>query len=91
MQKIRKDFKDLGRDQVCCIETRQDYKKGLSDYETEVYKLKADLDEAVKRTKSYVDREQLLGLEVTDYYELDGMIDDFNPYYLLWPLGCCDS
>ena len=19
-----------------------------------------------------------------DYYELDGMIDDFNPYYLLW-------
>lgn len=70
LQRIRNDFKD--------------YKKGLSHYETEVYKLKADLDEAVKRTKSYVEREQLLGLEVTDYYELDGMIDDFNPYYLLW-------
>ena len=23
---------------------------------------------------------------VKDYYELDGMIDDFNPYYLLWQL-----
>eukprot|EP00931_Biecheleriopsis_adriatica_P052316 TRINITY_DN3041_c0_g1_i3.p1 TRINITY_DN3041_c0_g1~~TRINITY_DN3041_c0_g1_i3.p1 ORF type:complete len:5045 (+),score=1273.98 TRINITY_DN3041_c0_g1_i3:2025-15137(+) len=61
-----------------------DYKKGLSTYAPDIASLRASLDEAVKRTQSYVQREQLLGLAVTDYYELDGMIDDYAPYYLLW-------
>ena len=25
-------------------------------------------------------------MEVTDYFELDGMIDDFAPYYKLWDM-----
>jgi len=62
----------------------QSYKKGLSDYKPKIYELRAALDEGVNRTRSYVEREQLLGLEVTDYFELDGMIDDFAPYYFLW-------
>jgi len=62
----------------------RDYSKGLTDYKPSIYKLRAALDEGVVRTKSYVDREKLLGLEVTDYFELDGMIDDFAPYYQLW-------
>eukprot|EP00442_Polarella_glacialis_P024664 CAMPEP_0115137118 /NCGR_PEP_ID=MMETSP0227-20121206/56805_1 /TAXON_ID=89957 /ORGANISM="Polarella glacialis, Strain CCMP 1383" /LENGTH=5027 /DNA_ID=CAMNT_0002544335 /DNA_START=143 /DNA_END=15226 /DNA_ORIENTATION=+ len=67
---IRADFKD--------------YNKGLSSYEPNISSLRAALDGAVHRTSSYVEREQLLGLEVTDYFELDGMIDDYAPYYLLW-------
>jgi len=66
---------------------RQDFKtyeKGLSDYEPSIRSLRKSLDEALDRTKSYINREQLLGLTITDYFELDGMIDDFAPYYQLW-------
>jgi len=67
---IRKDFTN--------------YKHGLSHYEPDIVSLRKSLDEGVARTQSYTRREQLLGLEVTDYFELDGMIDDFAPYYNLW-------
>jgi dynein heavy chain len=62
----------------------KDYTKGLSEYAPDIKKLREELDEGVNRTKSYVSREQLLGLQVTDYFELDGLIDDFAPYYQLW-------
>jgi WD40 repeat protein len=60
------------------------YSLGLTEYEEKVMELRGCLDEGVVRTKSFNEREQLLGLEVTDYFELDGMIDDFDPYYKLW-------
>ena len=35
-------------------------------------------------TQDYIWREQLLGLEVTDHCVLDGVSDNFAPYYRLW-------
>jgi len=61
-----------------------DYFKGLAEYEPSITSLRKDLDEAISRTQSFVAREKLLGQEVTDYFELDGMIDDYAPYYQLW-------
>eukprot|EP00971_Amphidinium_carterae_P156930 3110961-Amphidinium_carterae.1 len=58
--------------------------QGLSEYRPDVVRLRESLDDGVTRTQSYVKREQLLGLPVTDYFELDGMIDDYAPYYRLW-------
>ena len=43
-----------------------------------------DGEYGVVRVFSDEEREQLLGQDVTDYFELDGMIDDFAPYYQLW-------
>jgi dynein heavy chain len=61
----------------------KEFKNGLQ-YEPQIRELRKNLDEGVARTQSYVSREKLLGLEVTDYFELDGMIDDYSPYYKLW-------
>jgi dynein heavy chain len=67
----------------------KDYKKGLSHYEPDIKELHEALDLGLVRTKSYTEREKLLGLDVTDYFELDGMIDDFSPYYKLWDMVIC--
>jgi hypothetical protein len=64
----------------------KDYKKGLSDYKKDIVELHAALDDGLTRTKSFTSRENLLGLPVSDYFELDGMIDDYNPYYKLWDM-----
>lgn len=69
LHKIRKEFKD--------------YNDGQS-YQNDIYFLRKSLDEGVARTTSYNDRELLLGLQRSDYYELDGMIDDYKPYFTLW-------
>jgi WD40 repeat protein len=63
-----------------------DYNKALSDYKPQIYELRKALDEGKVRTESFMAREQLLGLELTDYFELDGMIDDYAPYYKLWDM-----
>jgi hypothetical protein len=41
-------------------------------YKPDIYELKGNLDTAVARTTSYNEREILLGLTTSDYYELDG-------------------
>jgi dynein heavy chain len=64
--------------------TFNNYKKGRTDYATDIYKLREALDHGKVRTNSFIERERLLGLTVTDYYELDGMIDDYAPSYQLW-------
>jgi dynein heavy chain len=70
--RIRQDFKD--------------YKQGLSTYKPDIVELNRALTEGKGRTKSFTDREKLLGLDLTDYFELDGMIDDYSPYYKLWDM-----
>eukprot|EP00392_Amoebophrya_sp_AT5.2_P008932 g8960.t1 len=69
LDKIRKSFKDYTLWQT---------------YEPDIYLLRSSLDKGVARTTSYNEREALLGLTRSDYYELDGMIDDYKPYYTLW-------
>ncbi|KAF4658988.1 hypothetical protein FOL47_007767, partial [Perkinsus chesapeaki] len=61
-----------------------DYSKGASEYEKNVEYLRASLDKGVDLVKSYRARASLLGLTPTDYWDLDGMIDDYASYYKLW-------
>ena len=63
-----------------------DFKKGLSEYEPDITKLRRELDQGKDRTGSYNSRERVLSLPVSDHYELDCMIDDYDPYYKLWNL-----
>lgn len=69
LDKIRKQFKDY---------------EAWAQYEADIYLLRQSLDTGKERTQSYNERESLLGLQLSDYYELDGMIDDYKPYFTLW-------
>eukprot|EP00928_Gymnodinium_smaydae_P036017 TRINITY_DN25241_c1_g2_i2.p1 TRINITY_DN25241_c1_g2~~TRINITY_DN25241_c1_g2_i2.p1 ORF type:complete len:3507 (-),score=695.75 TRINITY_DN25241_c1_g2_i2:57-10475(-) len=81
---FNKDMRDWGALLLHIRLKYTDYKLGLKEYKPNVYKLRRELDEGKRRTDSYNERERLLGLEVSDYYELDGMIDDYAPYFQLW-------
>jgi len=67
-----------------------DWVKGLSDYSmankcaTRIYTLKDNLDRAKERVQSFVDREKLFNIEMSDYSELDAMNEGFEPYFKLW-------
>ncbi|KAF4750387.1 hypothetical protein FOZ62_031501, partial [Perkinsus olseni] len=58
-----------------------DYTKGASEYEVNVEYLRSALDQGVDQVKSFRTRASLLGLTPTDYWDLDGMIDDYASYY----------
>ena len=56
----------------------------LMMYKDPVYWLRESLDTGKDRSEEYHTSEQLLGLNPTDYYELDGLIEDYSSYFKLW-------
>ena len=61
-----------------------DYEQGSTGYKDPVYWLRSSLDGGHERSAEYNTSEELLGLVKTDYYELDGLIEDYSRYYKLW-------
>ena len=54
---------------------------------TRIYSVKKCLlDSLSVLSEVFNDKEQELGLDVTDYYELDGLIEDYSSYYRLWDM-----
>lgn len=64
--------------------------KSLNDYSmaqkhaTRIYTLKEHLDRAQERVQSFMEREKLFNIEMSDYSDLDTMNEGFEPYYKLW-------
>ena len=64
--------------------------KSLNEYSvalkvsTRIYKMKENLVNAKERVQSFVEREKLFGMDVSDYTELEVMIEGFEPFFKLW-------
>lgn len=89
MDKLEQEKADFEKDMMR-YEEDLEWLKGLNDYsvgkkhETKIDALKDNLDQAKVRVQSFVDREKLFNTQVSDYAELDEMMESFEPYYKLW-------
>ncbi|CAE7516367.1 Dnah1, partial [Symbiodinium necroappetens] len=89
MEKLDQEKTEYERDMASYQEDLE-WLRGLNDYSLamkcahRIYSLKENLEKAVVRVQSFVDRERLFGMEVSDYSAVEVMSEAFEPYYKLW-------
>eukprot|EP00931_Biecheleriopsis_adriatica_P034701 TRINITY_DN20021_c0_g4_i1.p1 TRINITY_DN20021_c0_g4~~TRINITY_DN20021_c0_g4_i1.p1 ORF type:complete len:4150 (-),score=1074.99 TRINITY_DN20021_c0_g4_i1:152-12580(-) len=89
MDKLDQEKTEYERDMARYQEDLE-WVKTLSDYSLamkvshRIYALKENLDRAKERVQSYVDRERLFGMDVSDYSAVENMTEAFEPYFKLW-------
>jgi hypothetical protein len=90
MSKLEKEQKAFNQDfvswQISLDEIRNEMKDYSSwrDYKKRIYDLYEAVQKGKKQSVDFNKREVLLGLPISDYYELDGLIDDYMPFYTTW-------
>jgi dynein heavy chain len=89
MDKLYQEKTEFERD-MSRYQDDLEWVKSLNDYSlankcaTKIYTLKENLDRAKERVQSFVEREKLFNIEMSDYSELDTMNEAFEPYFKLW-------
>jgi dynein heavy chain len=73
----------LYQEDLTWITSLGDYSMSLK-WAVKINGLKESLDRAKERVQSFVDREKLFNIDVSDYSELDVVIEQFEPFYRLW-------
>jgi len=88
-EKLDQEKEEFQKD-IAKYKEELEWVKTLNDYSlamkvsTKICALKENLDRAKERIQSFAEREQLFGIEVSDYSVVDVLLEDFEPYYKLW-------
>ncbi|CAJ1418817.1 unnamed protein product [Effrenium voratum] len=89
MEKLDREKTEYERDMARYQEDLE-WVKSLNDYSLamkcahRIYSLRENLDRAKERVQSFLERERLFGMDVSDYSAVENMIEAFEPYYKLW-------
>ncbi|CAL1158737.1 unnamed protein product [Cladocopium goreaui] len=89
MEKLDREKTEYERDMARYQEDLE-WVKSLNDYSLamkcahRIYSLRENLDRAKERVQSFLDRERLFGMDVSDYSVVENMTEAFEPYYKLW-------
>ncbi|CAK9060586.1 unnamed protein product [Durusdinium trenchii] len=89
MEKLDREKTEYERDMARYQEDLE-WVKSLNDYSLamkcahRIYSLRENLDRAKERVQSFLDRERLFGMDVSDYSVVENTSEAFEPYYKLW-------
>ena len=89
MEKLDQEKTEYERDMARYQEDLE-WVRSLNDYSLamkcahRIYSLRENLDRSKERVQSFVDRERLFGMDVSDYSAVEVMSEAFEPFYKLW-------